>query len=768
MAKATGSDASNIYFQNEKLRQSVRDDIYQEALDAQTEGRELNEAYTDELSAVYESIPYTYAEQGYNSKYVKLLKEKYKFETGKEFKGAGQDIKQLIDEDFSDWNFVVNNLSLGLGSELVSNMAFKSEEEKANALQRWNIWNATPNFDSDNVDDSRPLIQMKFKGNVDPDDEAAVQRAKDIGWNGFEVTGQLGDFIKGAGTDPLAWLMFGSGAGFMGQKLIQKGVSEWLAPKVAVATAGAAYSGVADAGRQLVGITTGSGEKYNPTQTLKSMGLGFAITPALSAIGSIAGPVGRAVTHPVQSLNKVISAFAGSKSEMAAAQGAIKNLQTGLEGKVPKQQGTFDSATEIQGYLSQAYNSVDNYFNVMFDSVRTAPIKISSIDGLASNWAARFGKNTPLSESWDDLYSNYLRGEAAKGNPNLNVREVPVIDLARKLRAEFFNASKKDKKDFGGNNTKLMTQYRNTINNIINKGVKKADPEKGKLLDSSYKLFKSQTEKNPYGKDLLAMAYAETTEPMTKFLKKMLDPDFSWARFDGAVKHFEKLDSIVGNKGNMQLSTGLRSKIEKSMSNYILEAPDGAKLLTSLTRTVDGRNTLKKMFPSLKKELDDVIYMQQNLKGWGGAESVIGNMATANMGAMAGKTIGGDVGGIFGGILSITQWNKLMNSQYFKDAMVHSYKNKGGTLETSTRNWLRKSFKSTDGKKGLSMPQINAIQDTMWGFMFAGYALKGEDVLQERTGNKVQDMYNDAQVMFGRIEPSTGLNSRSLSSININ
>ena len=52
MAKATGSDASNIYFQNEKLRQSVRDDIYQEALDAQTEGRELNEAYTDELSAV--------------------------------------------------------------------------------------------------------------------------------------------------------------------------------------------------------------------------------------------------------------------------------------------------------------------------------------------------------------------------------------------------------------------------------------------------------------------------------------------------------------------------------------------------------------------------------------------------------------------------------------------------------------------------------------------------------------------------------------------
>ena len=95
-------------------------------------------------------------------------------------------------------------------------------------------------------------------------------------------------------------------------------------------------------------------------------------------------------------------------------------------------------------------------------------------------------------------------------------------------------------------------------------------------------------------------------------------------------------------------------------------------------------------------------------------------------------------------------WNKLMNSQYFKDAMVHSYKNKGGTLETSTRNWLRNSFKGGPGSKGLTLPQINKIQDTMWGFMYAGYAIHGEDVLSERTGNKALDAYNDARVMFGR------------------
>lgn len=747
MAKLEGAAASNRYFENEKVREAIRNDIYQEALNADAEGREINIALTEELSSVYESIPYTYAEQGYNQKYVQLLKDKYKFETGKEFKGAGKDIKHLIDEDFADWNFVMNNLSLGMGSELLQNLAFATDEERANALERWNIFNATPNFDSSDVDDSRPFIDIKFKGTVDPDDEAAVQRAKDIGWNGFELTGQLGDFIKGAGTDPLAWLMFGTGAGFMGKKLIQKGVNEWLAPKVATATAGGAYSGVADVGRQAIGITAGSGEQYDPRQTLKSMGLGFAVTPALSAVGSVVGPVGRAVTHPIQSLNKGIALFAGSKSEMAAAQGAIKNVQDKMS-QTASGKGTLESAKEVQGFLSQGYNQVDNYFTAMFDKLRTAPIKLSSIDGLAEKWNMRFGRNFELSESWNDLYANYLRGEAAKGNPQLNVKQVPLIDLARKLRSEFYNASLLDKKNFGGNNTQLMNQYKNTINNVINKAVKKADPKKGRLLDQSYKLFKSQTEKNPYGKDMLAMAYAETTEPMTKFLTKMLDPQFSWTNFNAAIKHFEKLDHIVGNKSS-QLSTGLRTKIEKAMANHILEAPDGAKIFTNLTRTADGRTTLRKMFPSMKKEIDDVIYMQENLKGWGGAESVIGNMATANMGAMAGKSIGGEAGGILGGILSITQWNRLMNSQYFKDAMVHAYKNKGGTLETSTRNWLRTQYGTGNGKKGLSLPQINAIQDTMWGFMFAGYALKGEDVLAERTGNKARDMYGDARVMFG-------------------
>ena len=747
MAKLEGAAASNRYFENEKVREAIRNDIYQEALNADAEGREINIALTEELSSVYESIPYTYAEQGYNQKYVQLLKDKYKFETGKEFKGAGKDIKHLIDEDFADWNFVMNNLSLGMGSELLQNLAFATDEERANALERWNIFNATPNFDSPDVDDSRPFIDIKFKGTVDPDDEAAVQRAKDIGWNGFELTGQLGDFIKGAGTDPLAWLMFGTGAGFMGKKLIEKGVKEWLAPYAATATAGGVYSGVADVGRQAIGITAGSGEQYDPGQTLKSMGLGFAVTPALSAVGSVVGPVGRAVTHPVQSLNKGIALFAGSKSEMAAAQGAIKNVQDKM-GQTASGKGTLESAKEVQGFLSQGYNQVDNYFTAMFDKLRTAPIKLSSIDGLAEKWNMRFGRNFELSESWNDLYANYLRGEAAKGNPQLNVKQVPLIDLARKLRSEFYNASLLDKKNFGGNNTQLMNQYKNTINNVINKAVKKADPEKGRILDKSYKLFKSQTEKNPYGKDMLAMAYAETTEPMTKFLNKMLDPQFSWTNFNAAIKHFEKLDHIVGNKSS-QLSTGLRTKIEKAMANHILEAPDGAKIFTNLTRTADGRTTLRKMFPSMKKEIDDVIYMQENLKGWGGAESVIGNMATANMGAMAGKSIGGEAGGMLGGILSITQWNRLMNSQYFKDAMVHAYKNKGGTLDTSTRNWLRTQYGTGNGKKGLSIPQINAIQDTMWGFMFAGYALKGEDVLAERTGNKARDMYGDARVMFG-------------------
>ena len=57
----------------------------------------------------------------------------------------------------------MNNLSLGMGSELLQNLAFATDEERANALKRWNIFNATPNFDSSDVDDSRPFIDIKFK-----------------------------------------------------------------------------------------------------------------------------------------------------------------------------------------------------------------------------------------------------------------------------------------------------------------------------------------------------------------------------------------------------------------------------------------------------------------------------------------------------------------------------------------------------------------------------------------------------------------------------
>ena len=67
------------------------------------------------------------------------------------------------------------------------------------------------------------FLDIKFAGDIDQNDEAAVERAKAIGWNGFEVTVQRGDFIKGVGIDPLAFLIYGTGAGFAGKKLIEKG-----------------------------------------------------------------------------------------------------------------------------------------------------------------------------------------------------------------------------------------------------------------------------------------------------------------------------------------------------------------------------------------------------------------------------------------------------------------------------------------------------------------------------------------------------------------
>ena len=54
----------------------------------------------------------------------------------------------------------------------------------------------------------------------------------------------------------------------------------------------------------------------------------------------------------------------------------------------------------------------------------------------------------------------------------------------------------------------------------------------------------------------------------------------------------------------------------------------------------------------------------------------------------------------------------------------------------------------------MTMANVNAIQDTMWGYMYAGYALRGEDVLAERTSDRAQDAYGDLKVQFeGLLNP---------------
>jgi hypothetical protein len=71
--------------------------------------------------------------------------------------------------------------------------------------------------------------------------------------------------------------------------------------------------------------------------------------------------------------------------------------------------------------------------DVAFESIKSAPIKRQSIDGLVERWNSQMGgaQGHQLSKTWNLMYDKYLLGENAKGNPNLNVKEVPLIDLAR-------------------------------------------------------------------------------------------------------------------------------------------------------------------------------------------------------------------------------------------------------------------------------------------------------------------------------------------------
>ena len=107
--KLSDQQAADYYYQNEKIRQETRNSILEEFVLAEnfenedgSLGREVNTQKINDYAYILEELPYSFAELGYNQNYVQLLKEKYKFETGKEFKGAGKDIKHLIDEDFAD------------------------------------------------------------------------------------------------------------------------------------------------------------------------------------------------------------------------------------------------------------------------------------------------------------------------------------------------------------------------------------------------------------------------------------------------------------------------------------------------------------------------------------------------------------------------------------------------------------------------------------------------------------------------------------------
>jgi len=71
--------------------------------------------------------------------------------------------------------------------------------------------------------------------------------------------------------------------------------------------------------------------------------------------------------------------------------------------------------------------------------------------------------------------------------------------------------------------------------------------------------------------------------------------------------------------------------------------------------------------------------------------------------------------------------------------MVNAYKTKGARLTTSTRKWME--------KRGLSIKEINVIQDTMWGMTATGFATRGEEALSE-TGNKMFDRLQDIKTGF--------------------
>lgn len=644
------------------------------------------------LNFIEDDMAYSYQELPFDSEYTDLLKEHYASEENKPYEG---DIRKLINKDFGNWNFVESNLTFGAGKELIENYTTKTDVEKKNALRRYEIFSGVSPWG----DDSRDFIN--FTG-------------KDV-WDFFtpsKWTGQAPDVIQGIVSDPVTYITGGLSA-LLSKSLVKKGLSTSVAPRVATSVGSSVYAGVSDVERQALGQSMGSEKPYSLEQTLTSMGIGAVAPRVLEPVGTAVGKTARAITHPFQSLGTIAKFLAGTKGKEAASKGVAQNVA----GKLAVHGDDFSiKAGDLKNTLKENFNRIDNYFRKEYDKLKTAPIKVQSVIGVIERWRV---EGFPISKS---LARTIEKLESGKMLPEV---------AARNFRKSIAVVRGQVGKDVSFDDQAILKEYYSTLTNIIKKGTLKVSPEGTAKLDAQYAKIKSISN-SKYGKLLLAAS--EDSEAAGKLVKAMLKPDFNWNVWKTTVGHLKKMDDVFGDN---VVSNSIIKKIQGAISPALIA--NNGKSMATMIKTKSGLKTLKNIFPELSKSWDNIAEISHKLGNFEASSSVIANMSVARLSAMPGQALAGDIGGLVAAPSGLMGLNKLMDSKFFRSAMVHAYKREGGRLTTSTRNWMT--------KQGLSIKEINVIQDTMWGLTASGFALKGEAMLSD-TGDLVYDKFQDIKAGF--------------------
>ena len=633
------------------------------------------------------TLAYSFEELPYKENYTQALKDNYFLDNDVDFdEQKDMTLNELIEKDFEYFNVLDGSIVAG-GYELTK-LPFADEAAKNSMRTRLNTY-------------------MNTRATGDGS-RAFGEQAKGV------LTGVGFDFAATGGVGTLAKV---AGSKFLGLNALKK----FLGPRASIAATGATISAVSDVERQALEVQSGLKEEINPMQTVASAGLGAVIPVAAQPIGKLVGPVGRAITHPVQSIAKVTQKLGGGKN--AATTQAVSELGDSIK----TVGGMTEGSVSLSGSIRKLVEDTDLKFN---DGFNNANIKIGipSIRRLYDDYIG-LTKPTdgpiPKPKYKIDKDGNQVLVEQTPkkvpGLANLPILErimakvengemTPALGLRQMKQAitNEFNAAKKGtSKRYDSNDADALFEYRKTIIAAEEAAAHRSSSADGAAYMKTKKDYQEwlKLKDDPMGKKILAAANEDGAAG--QLIIDITEGRMSWAKYN---KFMNQLDFFE----NPAIKAQIKGSVQRGVSENLLA--DNGKLLTKLLKNPTGIETLKKLFNSS----DNIKYfgaIEDLAKKMGGSSEgprshLVHNLMVARLGEGLTKSK------TFGPSIGIGLVETAINSKYFRTRMAHAWRNNKGRLDTGTRNMLEK-------KLGFSRVEVNQLQDAMWGMTGAGFMFGG-------------------------------------------